>query len=94
MKQTPGKHAVSSASWVLTQGWLGLTMLGELHAVSHLGNKGQLALRRLSVLKHQLLVLLFSEWAESTLIPPSGSEGPPGHTKSMHLKGLALELKE
>lgn len=71
IKWTPGKHAASSVSWVLTQGWLGLTRTGELHAVSHLENKGQLALRRLSVLKHQLLVLLFSERDESTLIHPS-----------------------
>lgn len=69
-------------------------MPGELHAVSHLENKGQLALRRLSVLKHHLLVLLFSEKTQSTLIPPSGSEGPLGQTRSMHLKGLTLELKE
>lgn len=92
MKQTPGKHAASSASWVPTQGWLGLTKPGKLHAVSHLENKGQLALRRLSVLKHQLL--LFSERSESTLIPPNGSEGPLGQMRLMHLKGLTLEVKE
>lgn len=94
MKQTPEKHAVSSVSWVLTRGWLGVTKPGELHAVSHLENKGQLALRRLSMLKHQILVLLFSERTESTLISPSGPEGPLGQTRSMHLKGLTLELKE
>lgn len=60
MKQTSEKHIVSSASWGLSPDWLGPAMPYELHAVSDLDNKGQLAFRRLSVLKQKLLVLLSS----------------------------------